>query len=158
MEHHRKSIRYKGYDYSKNGMYFITICTKDKLCLFGDIVDGKMLLNNNGKIVNDEWLNTINIRGDDVKLHEYVVMPNHMHTIVEITNNHIYNNKLGVCDTPLRSTSKTLGAIIRGFKGAVSKQIGKSIWQRNYYEHIIRDYESYINITNYIKNNPLKWK
>lgn len=160
IKHHRGSIRSKGYDYSKEGLYFITICTEDKRCLFGSVVNGKMQLNRYGKIVDDEWLNTINIRKGDVVLHEYVVMPNHVHAIVEITRrgvSHTPTSSTLASHTPMKSPSKTLGAIVRGFKGSVSKRIGKSIWQRNYYETIIRDDKAYANISNYIRNNPMKW-
>lgn len=156
--HHRRSIRMKGFDYSQPGLYFITICVHNKLCLFGNVIDGEMCLNKLGRIVEQEWLNTINVRKNDVALHEYVVMPNHFHAVIELTNRMVVNDK-GVCDTPLRcSPSKTIGAIVRGFKGAVSKNIGRSIWQRNYYEHIIRNAHSYRLIIEYIINNPVRWE
>lgn len=179
---HRRSIRLKGHDYSDDGFYFITICTKDRHCYFGRVVDGKMVLNEKGQIVKNEWLNTANVRQGDVILHEYVVMPNHFHAIVEICrggvrnsidngvcdtmdrgvcdskDRGVYDSKdRGVCDTPLRSPSKTLGAIVRGFKSAVTKQIGFPIWQRNYYEHIIRNAHAFERISNYIRNNPAQW-
>ena len=204
--HHRRSIRLKGYDYSADGLYFITICTKDKNHYFGRVIDGKMVLNERGQIVKNEWLNTINIRQGEVILHEYIVMPNHFHAIIEIcrrgvshtpqmhtpqsntpndgltsdngvcdttdngvcdakdrgvcdiTNNGVCDAKdRGVCDTPLRSPSKTLGAIVRGFKSAVTKQIGFPIWQRNYHEHIIRNTNAFTKNSNYIRNNPAQW-
>lgn len=180
--HHRRSIRLKGYDYSADGLYFITICTKDRNHYFGHIVDGKMVLSEKGVIVKNEWLNTINIRRGEVILHEYIVMPNHFHAIVEIcrggvshtpqihtpqsntpddgltSNNGVCDVKdRGVCDTPLRSPSKTLGAIVRGFKSAVSKQIGFPVWQRNYHERIIRNTNAFTKISNYIRNNPAQW-
>ena len=187
---HRRSIRLKGYDYTADGLYFITICTKDKNHYFGRVIDGKMVLNERGQIVNNEWLNTINIRQGEVILHEYIVMPNHFHAIIEIcrrgvshtpqmhtpqsntpndgltsdngvcdtTDNGVCDAKdRGVCDTPLRSPSKTLGAIVRGFKSAVTKQIGFPIWQRNYHEHIIRNTNAFTKISNYIRNNPAQW-
>ena len=179
---HRRSIRLKGHDYSDDGFYFITICTKDRHCYFGRVVDDKMVLNEKGQIVKNEWLNTANVRQGDVILHEYVVMPNHFHAIVEIcrggvrnsidngvcdskdrgvcdtTNNGVCDSKdRGVCDTPLRSPSKTLGAIVRGFKSAVTKQIGFPVWQRNYHEHIIRNMNAFTKISNYIRNNPAQW-
>lgn len=171
---HRRSIRLKGHDYSDDGFYFITICTKDRHCYFGRVVDDKMVLNEKGQIVKNEWLNTANVRQGDVILHEYVVMPNHFHAIVEICrggvrnsiNNGVRDSKdrgvcdskdRGVCDTPLRSPSKTVGAIVRGFKSAVTKQIGFPIWQRNYYEHIIRNAHAFERISNYIRNNPAQW-
>ena len=200
--HHRRSIRLKGYDYSTDGLYFITICTKDRQHLFGHVANGEMVLNETGQIVKSEWLNTVNVRQGEVILHDFAVMPNHFHAIVEICrrrgvshtpnngvsntpnngvsntpNNgvsHTPNNGVshtpngisnegvcdtneGVCDTPLRSPSKTVGAIVRGFKSAVSKKIGFSVWQRNYYEHIIRDFRGFEKISNYIRNNPTCW-
>lgn len=180
--HHRRSIRLKGYDYSADGLYFITICTKDRNHYFGHVVDGKMVLSEKGVIVKNEWLNTINIRRGEVILHEYIVMPNHFHAIIEIcrrgvshtpqihtpqsntpddgltSNNVVCDVKdRGVCDTPLRSPSKTLGSIVRGFKSAVTKQIGFPVWQRNYHEHIIRNTNAFTKISNYILNNPAQW-
>ena len=191
--HHRRSIRLKGYDYSRSGLYFITLCVVDRICVFGNIVDGKMQLNNIGQLVEQEWLNTVDVRNGDVRLHNYIVMPNHFHAIIEICecmgecdSSQILNGcnmgececrgesyspqilntdnvgecEKGECDSPLRmkSPSKTVGAIVRGFKGAVSRQLGYSVWQRNYYEHIIRTGESYRQISDYIVNNPTKWQ
>ena len=220
--HHRRSIRLKGYDYSRSGLYFITLCVVDRICVFGNVVDGKMQLNDIGRLVEEEWLNTINVRNGDVHLHSYIVMPNHFHAIIEICecmdecekdgnigeyecrgelhssqilngcekdedideyecrgelhSSQILNTdnvgeyamgecekdeyEKGECDSPLRmkSPSKTVGAIVRGFKGAVSRQLGYSVWQRNYYEHIIRTGESYRQISDYIVNNPTKWQ
>ena len=179
--HHRRSIRLKGYDYSSEGLYFITICTQDRQCMFGYIDSGEMYLNALGEMVYDEWLNTMNIRKDKVVLHEFVVMPNHIHAIIEICAGdgrgvlhtpsiangtgvshmlpslQIPNPEKGVCDTPLRSPSRTVGAIVRGFKGAVTKKAGQHIWQRNYIEHIIRSGESYQLIAEYIISNPTRW-
>ena len=181
--HHRRSIRLKGYDYSRSGLYFITLCVVDRICVFGNIVDGKMQLNDIGRLVEEEWLNTVDVRNGDVRLHNYIVMPNHFHAIIEICecmdecdSPQILNTdnvgeyamgecekdecEKGECDSPLRmkSPSKTVGAIVRGFKGAVSRQLGYSVSQRNYYEHIIRTGESYRQISDYIVNNPTKWQ
>ena len=89
-KYHRRSIRLQGYDYSQKGMYFLTICVKDKECIFGTISNGNMILNVIGHIVANEWENTPNIR-DNIALHDYVIMPNHLHGIIEITYNK--NNK-----------------------------------------------------------------
>ena len=179
--HHRRSIRLTGHDYSQSGLYFITLCTVDRTCMFGNVVEGKMQLNDMGQLVEQEWLNTINIRHDDVRLHNYIVMPNHFHAIIEIrrgeshspyshssqsylsqSNSSSITNECNINgkDLPrrMKSPSKTVGAIVRGFKGAVSRQLGYSIWQRNYYEHIIRTDASYRHISNYIENNPTKWQ
>ena len=228
--HNRKSMRFNGYDYSQEGAYFITICCKDRECLFGEIKNREMILNANGIIAHNEWLQTSKIRSN-VELDVFVIMPNHIHGIV-IINNHAIDdgrgvlhtpgllmndrgnkpdvlhtpgllmndrgNKLdvlhapgsvlgtsgsvlgapgsalgasgsikGVCDTPLRSPSNTIGAIVRGYKSAVTKQINilgsgnynqsSSVWQRNYHDHIIRNEQSYQHISNYIINNSAKW-
>lgn len=88
--HHRSSIRLKGYDYSQPGAYFITICTHNRACLFGHIVNGAMVLNDVGKIVADEWMKSDEIR-NEIELDEWVVMPNHMHAIVMIRRVHTQN-------------------------------------------------------------------
>jgi REP element-mobilizing transposase RayT len=188
----RKSIRLKGYDYSQAGLYFITICCDDMKHRFGRIENGKMILNELGQIAHDEWLNTLSIR-KNVELHEFIIMPNHMHGIIVLNGmgelhspeNNDYNImdecdsperdvmdgnktgefktgecKTGECNSPLRSS---VGAIVRGFKSSVTKQIrligfDKKLWQRNYHDHIIRNEQSYLNIANYIINNPAKWE
>ncbi|MFK8301894.1 transposase [Capnocytophaga stomatis] len=168
--HKRRSIRLKGYDYSREGLYFITICCQNRTHYFGEIIDGKMQLNAIGEIAYNEWINTENVR-KNIKIHTFIVMPNHFHAIIEIAHQcrgvlhtpndvtlHTPNNEKGVCNTPLRSPSQTLGAIVRGYKSAVSKKTGFSLWQRNYYEHIIRNEESYFKIHEYIENNPTKWE
>lgn len=179
-KHHRRSIRLQGYDYSQEGLYFITICCQDRAHLFGEIVDGEMILNSYGEIAQKEWQNTSTIR-DNVVLHEFVVMPNHFHSIIEIKFQK-GNNEIGKFQSP----SQTVGAIIRGYKIAAIKKIkdyilGKEkskgelqfaptaptekikeldfkIWQRNYYEHIIRNDQSYERISDYIRDNPKRWK
>ena len=203
--HNRRSIRFKGYDYTQAGLYFITICCQNRACLFGEIENGKMMLNDAGAIANDCWLNIPNHFPNAI-LHEYVIMPNHVHGIIELvgannhspkTNNHSpvselhspktelhspknkKNNNSVIGDnraknvsvigdnraknvSPLRSPSKTVGSVVRGFKIGVTKWMRQNtdtfyIWQRNYWEHIIRDDISYENISQYIINNPTKW-
>ena len=160
--HHRRSIRLIGYDYSQSGLYFVTICCRDRECLFGEIVDGEMVLSYFGKIAYNEWVRSAEIR-KEIEIHEYIVMPNHFHAIVEIVGTYGIRPKndadnKGVCHTPLRSPSKTVGALVRGFKSSVTKQLGFPVWQRNYHEHIIRNEKSYQYIANYIINNPAKWE
>ncbi len=196
--HHRRSIRLQGYDYSSEGLYFITICCHNKVCLFGHVVNAAMVLNEYGQVAFNEWMKTPEIR-PNVELGEFIVMPNHIHGIIRITRRgelhspNIESNSSdgrGVLDTPdyvgdsrgvlntpdfmgecnspqrysprLRGPSQTIGAIVRGYKSAVTKQlnalgIGRKVWQRDYYEHIIRNEQSYYNISNYIVNNPAKW-
>jgi len=161
--HHRRSIRLKGYDYSQAGFYFITICVQDRASLFGEIENGKMKLNEYGKIAHNEWKRTPEIR-PNVELGAFIIMPNHMHGIIHIICRGVLNSpdNRGVCNTPLLSPSQTIGAIVRGYKSSVTKQLGllnlnQKIWQRNYYVHIINKNQSYQNISNYIVNNPAKW-
>lgn len=221
--HHRRSIRLRGYDYAKEGLYFITICCHEMVCRFGYVENRKMVLNRYGEIAHNEWLKTREIR-PNIELGEFVVMPNHFHAIIRILgrgelhsvdgrgelhsplvlgelhspndpgeshsrqNGELHSPSVpgeshlsgdgelhslgdgelhspsngGVCKTPLRGPSQTVGAVVRGYKSAVTKQLGLmgfvgKLWQRNYWEHIIRDESSYIGISDYIINNPAKW-
>lgn len=172
-KHHRQSIRLQGYDYSKNGAYFITICTQNRECLFGKIVDGVMRLNDAGQNAKIYWEN-IPDHYPFVVLDEYVVMPNHIHGIV-IIDTIVNVNSVGANDysPPQRitnvpqqrpnGTSKTIGAIVRGFKIGGTKWFRintdiDTVWQRNYYEHIIRNEDELNRIREYIINNPRNWK
>ncbi len=141
----RKPMRLRGYDYSQNGYYFITICTKDRKLLFGDIVDGKMILNEYGNVVNDE-ITGLHNHYDTVCVDKYVIMPNHIHMII-VLNDVNESSK----NTP------TLSRIVQQFKGAITKQVGFSLWQKSFYEHIIRHEKEYLEIWDYIETNPLKW-
>lgn len=159
---HRRSIRLAGYDYSSEGVYFITICTHEREPLFGKIVDGQMHLNPLGHIVEIEWLRSPQIRSE-IELDEYSIMPNHFHAIF------IINPPLGVQpDAPTQRPGpppKSVGSFIAGFKSSVTKQInllrhtpGLPVWQRNYYEHIITTKHEYDNIAEYIVTNPQNWQ
>ena len=164
LEHNRRSIRLKDYDYSENGYYYVTICTKNREEYFGKIINRKMHYSQIGEIVCKEWIRTEQIR-ENIKMDKFVVMPDHLHGIVIIENGiHVG----AYCNTPLqtnkfRSPSNNLGAIIMGFKSSVKRWCNKNNfkhfqWQRNYYEHVIRDEKDLYEKRNYIINNPLKWK
>jgi len=171
--HHRRSIRLKEYDYSQAGLYFITICTQNRLRLFGEIVDdgrGPTIcaLNEYGRIAEKEWIKTSKMR-PNIRLDIFVIMPNHMHGIIEI--NEIVDGRGTMHRAPTtveqfgKPTSNTIPTIIRGYKASVTKQInilrnqpGVPVWQRNYYEHIIHDEKSFHQISQYIQTNPLKWQ
>jgi REP element-mobilizing transposase RayT len=176
--HHRNSIRLKGYDYSQAGLYFITICVQDRLCLFGKIVDGEMILNDAGRMVENEWLK-LPQRFANIELHEFVVMPNHFHAIMEIAvgatlvvapNETTAPNEFGQPQGIAPTKPKTIGDMVGAFQSIVTveyirgvKQLGwktfnGKLWQRNYWEHIIRDNQSYQRISTYIINNPKNWK
>jgi len=165
-KYHRKSIRLKGYDYTKAGAYYVTIVAYQRECLFGEIMNGEMLLNEFGNIANECWC-SIPEHFPHVELGAYVVMPNHIHGIIVI-NDPVY--PVGATHaSPLRDTSKphgpipgSLGAIVGSFKSAVTRRIrGESdiygVWQRNYFEHIIRNDVDFQRITEYIKFNPKNW-
>ncbi len=176
--HNRRSIRLKGYDYTQPGAYFVTICTHDWACLFGDVVDGKMRLNAFGEIVHQCWL-AIPQHFSPVTLDEFVIMPNHVHGIIGIMDAEpVANPTVGATHaSPLRwplphqssprprgPQRQSIGAIVGSFKSAVTKRInahrgtpGAPIWQRNYFEHIIRDAASLDRIRRYIAENPLRW-
>lgn len=162
-QHHRRSIRLKGYDYSQTGFYFITLCSRDRQCWFGEIKNGKMYLNSIGSIVAKEWLKSAEIR-EEIELDEWIVMPNHFHAIV-IIQTEIKNGFAEQFENnPGARKPRSLSTLISGFKAVVTKRIneirqvsGVSIWQRNYYEHIIRDELSLYNIRKYIVENPLSW-
>ena len=164
-ETHRRSIRLKEYDYSQPGAYFVTICTHHRQCLFGEAVEDEIVLNDIGKIVKREWMISSEIR-QEIQLDAFVVMPNHMHGIVVIRE----HNPVGATGrSPLHSHHRTLpprslGSFIAGFKSSITKQInqlrgtpGRPVWQRNYYEHVIRNEIDLEEIREYIQNNPLKW-
>ena len=153
--YHRHSIRLKGYDYSWPGYYFVTVCTKGRECMFGNVKQNQMYLNAMGTIVEKCWLD-IPQHFNRVVLHEYVIMPNHIHGIIEILPSVGANNYSPL--PPKSGTSGTIGSIIRGFKIGVTLQMGYSPWQRNYYEHIIRTRESYARIVQYIAQNPVRWQ
>ena len=162
----RKHNRLSHYDYSSNGAYFITMCTKDRTNILGDII-GKaeegvgdndvddvddvgancVRLNpsNIGQIVLDEIVN-LNTVYDTVSLDCYVVMPNHIHMIIMID-----------CERRTQF-APTISTIVKQFKGKITKEIGYSIWQKSFHDHVIRDERDYTKIYEYIQTNPLKWK
>ena len=156
--HHRRSIRLKGFDYSRSAIYFVTICVQNRECLFGTILQNQMLLNDAGGMVSAEWL-ALPSRFPSVILDEFIVMPNHFHGIIYIS---IYISP----DSP---DHPTLGTILGAFKSIVNNNyitgvniknwqpFDQRLWQRNYYEHIIRNEQSYLTISEYIINNPAKW-
>jgi REP element-mobilizing transposase RayT len=158
----RRSIRLKDYDYSQAGAYFITLSAHNRQCLFGDIVDGAMHLNRIGEIVQSGWLRSENIRSE-IELDEFVVMPNHVHGIILICDS-VSTQQRAHGRAPLHRKPKSLGSFIAGFKSAATRQMNahfntprRRIWQRNYYEHVIRNEEELSNVRQYIANNPLKW-
>jgi putative transposase len=162
--HHRRSIRLKGYDYSKEGLYFITICVQNRLHLFGHVENLEMHLNDAGLMIGNEWLALCD-RYPNIALHEWVIMPNHFHAILEILDGTAHSNHK---DTPLPK-NPTLGQMLGAFKSITTVEYIRNVnthkwqpfdnklWQRNYWEHIIRTDEENERIAEYIVNNPKKW-
>ena len=156
--HHRKSIRLKDYDYSQAGAYYVTIVTHERRVLFGDVVDGEMRLNETGQLVVDVW-QWLAARHPYVELDSYVVMPNHLHGII-------------VIDDPRRDDSriaptnhKSLGRLIGAFKTVTTKRVnlaqgtpGQRLWQRNFFERVIRNDEEWNRVREYIAANPTQWE
>ena len=161
----RHSIRLKNFDYSSDGIYFITICTYKHLLLFGNIHNNRMFLNEYGKIANAFWLETENIR-TNITLGEFIIMPNHMHMIFGINESIDAMYDKTINESKMNHSifkPKSVGSIIGGYKSIVTSNMRKKgyreqIWQRNYYEHIIRNNESLNSITQYIIENPSRWK
>ncbi|MEQ9101330.1 MAG: transposase [Imperialibacter sp.] len=182
-KHHRRSIRLKGYDYSQQGAYFVTICNKGRHCFFGEVIDQSMILNDAGIMV-DKWVQELPNKFPDIKCDVWQVMPNHFHAIIINNGNPVGadlcvgpNNAADVSFSPNNSTPKLLGEhkgsplyrviqwfktmttneYIRGVKNAGWPEFNGKLWQRNYWEHIIRDQKSYDRIAQYIINNPANW-
>ena len=163
----RKSLRLKHWDYKNTGLYFVTICVNNRQNLFGEIKNGEIMLNDAGKMVDKQWQN-IFTRFQNAKTNKYVIMPNHFHALIEIglppmpTQTNVAQQ--------LAKTNPSLGEIIGPFKSITTNEyirrvrksnwpkFHKKLWQRNYYEHVIRDNEDYYQIAEYIETNPLKWE
>jgi len=172
--HRRRSIRLRGYDYTQPGVYFITICTHQRAPLFGQVVDGEMVLNVYGEIVRTCW-REIPDHFPHVELDAFVVMPNHIHGIIVIVDHvvgathasplrHMHTSRPSERVPPRGPASGSLGAIVGSFKSAVTRRInalrgtpGAPVWQRNYYEHIIRSERALDAIRQYIAENPARW-
>ena len=178
--HHRRSIRLKEYDYATTGAYFVTVCVHDRECLFGETVDGVMRLNSAGEMVRIEW-EGLPERFPNITMDEYVIMPNHFHGIIIISDvaasvvsvgaplatpafGSAAIDKGAATNQGAASSAPTLGSIMRTFKSIsaidvnrVLERQGRPLWQRNYYERVIRDDVEMDAARRYILENPLKW-
>ncbi len=148
----RKPARLKGYDYSTPGAYFITICVKDRKQLLSKIVgdDAHIVPQNNLSeigLICDRYINNINIKYENVTVDKYVIMPNHIHLIIFLNGT-----------MRASSPTKNIETIVRSFKTMVAKEIGNSIWQRSYHDHIIRGEKDYQKIWEYIDTNVIRWE
>jgi len=173
----RRSLRLKGYDYTCAGAYFVTICAQDQACLFGNIVDGGMCLNDAGHMLARLW-NDIPARFVDVEIDTFVVMPNHVHGIIVLPDAANAAATRGAT-TRVAPTEGNVGATlvvapalgdvvaafksvttvhyIRGVKTMAWPAFRRRLWQRNYYEHVVRDEKELDRIRQYIDENPARW-
>jgi len=187
--HHRRSMRLQGYDYACSGAYFVTICTQSRVCLFGEIIDDKVVLNDAGMMVQRVW-DELPVRFNHIELDEFVVMPNHIHGIIVLSPprrgescirpNGIHADTVhdkgehkvrpyGGRKHPCGTGDGSLGRIVQAFKSITTheyingvKQFGWPpfsgiVWQRNYWEHIVRDEPDLNRLREYIRLNPEKW-
>jgi len=160
----RKLNRKKGYDYSNNGIYFITSCVHKRMHLFGKIENEKMELNEFGEIAKKQW-DWLAKQYLYVVLHNFVVMPNHIHGLIEIDDNRICYCRDGSRPVPTITNTikiKPLSQLMGAYKTTVSKQIhllgnAQFKWQRSFHDRIVRNKIQFYNINNYITNNPKKW-
>lgn len=173
-KHHRHSIRLPHYDYSRPGAYFVTIVAWQRECLFGEVVDGEMRLSKFGLVAKQQW-EKLPKRFPNIELGVFVIMPNHTHGIIVIKVGRGTAENPSDPDGELSRRAPTqegfqkpvrgsIPTIIRSYKSAVSYRINLMrgtqdipVWQRNYYEHIIRNEQDLQNKTDYIEANPLLW-
>jgi putative transposase len=160
----RRSIRLKDFDYTAGALYFVTICADRTRCIFGRVVDGETRLNLLGRIVEDEWTKSLELRRH-IDLDAYVIMPNHFHAIVALFDQ-------GARSAPLRGKrlqdgmqEKSLASLIAGFKASATRRAAAAlprlrtpIWQRNFYEHVVRDDRDLERIRGYVEANPARWE
>jgi len=181
--HHRQSVRLREYDYSADGAYFVTLCTQDRECLFGDIRDGVMTLSDAGRMVASVW-GELATQYPGVEVDGHVVMPNHFHGIVMLTDRRGEScirppfdpcarpemmNQGDHKDRPYGTEAGTLGRVVQAFKSITTNAYIRGVkdhdwppfpgrlWQRNYYERVIRDEQEMCTIREYITCNPAKW-
>lgn len=165
--HHRQSIRLRRYDYARAGWYFVTVCARGKEHLFGEVAEGEMVLSEAGRMVQRTWEN-LPRRFPSIELDAFVVMPNHVHGIIQIVGaERMSAGDVGAglaLPKGAASSAPTFADIVRAFKStsaiavnALLGRTGKPLWQRNYYEHIIRGRGELDRIREYVTTNPLRW-
>jgi len=161
-KHNRISIRIPGYDYSQPGLYYITICIQNRICLLGKITDKKMILNDAGKMI-EKWYFEMENKYPNTKCREYVVMPNHIHFIIEILDDgdiDVHREKMDAHGTDMVGWFKTMttNEYIRMVKTKNWPRFNKRLWQLRYWDWVVRGKNDYARISNYIRNNPAQWE
>jgi putative transposase len=181
LKHHRRSIRLRDNDYTQTGAYFVTMVAQDRVGLFGDVIAGEMRLNDAGQMLSAQW-NELPQRFPNIELDEFIVMPNHIHGIIVITDTHRATTRVaptpdvsvgaplvGAQSDDDKNYDPALGNIvgawksittyeyIRGMRELHWESFHRQLWQRNYWEHIIRNEKDLERIRAYIANNPANW-
>jgi REP element-mobilizing transposase RayT len=166
--YNRHSTRLKGYDYASPGTYFVTACAYERECVFGEIWAGTMTLNQLGVVVESEWVKSASLRSE-IQSDFFQIMPNHIHAVVHIQKGRVVNqdmNPVGANGrSPLQMRPRSLSSLMAGFKSSVTTRInrlrntpGLAVWQRGFYDRIVRDTADLNRIREYIENNPAKWQ
>jgi len=169
--HHRRSLRLQGYDYSKEGAYFVTVCTRNRKCLFGNITDKEMTLNDAGRMIRSIW-QEFPERFPNIDVDKFIIMPNHIHAVFVIictgtgkSEPCVHNH-----DGPNGTLPDTVGRILQAYKSITTDEyikgvrqwgwepFNRKLWQRGYWDHIIRDEKDYNRIWEYIHDNPANWQ
>ena len=154
--HHRRSLRLKHYDYSTPGAYFVTICTQDRECLFGDVVGTEMNLNEAGRMI-DRWWKELPRKFSALTLDEFVVMPNHLHGLLVLGAPVSGEPREPLGEIADWFKTMTTNEYIRGVKALGWRGFPGRLWQRGYFDHVVRDTEDLERIREYIINNPARW-
>ncbi|MFH1010352.1 MAG: transposase [bacterium] len=163
-----KSVRLPHYDYASPGAYFLTLCTHNKECLLGMVADGIMHLSECGRIIEREWLRSANLR-KEVGIGDFVIMPNHLHGIVLISENDRAHGRAALPDVYRRDSrgreAHSVSSFVAGFKSYTTKLVnelrktpGARLWQPNYFEHVIRNDAQLSRACEYVQTNPLRWE
>jgi putative transposase len=157
----RRSVRLRGYDYRQAGAYFVTVCTRARECLFGSVLNCEMQVNDIGRTAWLVW-EELPKKFTDITLDAFTVMPNHIHGIIVVGAQFIAPNHPTSAQKGAMNRAPTLGEIVRTYKAASTRLIRRTVnsgfaWQRNYYEHVIRDDQSLERIRDYIVNNAARW-
>jgi putative transposase len=155
----RRSLRLQAYDYAQAGAYFVMVCTQNRTCLFGEVTDGAMRLNSAGELAATVW-NSMVERFPDIELDMFVVMPNHLHGIIVLSDSGRAATRAAPTVGDVVGAFKSLFTLrfIEGVKSKRWPAFDRRVWQRNYYEHVIRDERDLARVRRYIDENPLRWE
>lgn len=153
----RKLQRLKGWDYSQNRLYFVTVCTQNKVNVFGKVKNGKLILNNAGQMVSAKLIEASTVH-TDILVDKFIVMPNHLHAMLWPQSGTTRRSfPTTVSEYVQRFKTLTTKLYIDGVKKGIYLPFNKKLWQKSFYDHIIRDENDYLNHWRYIEENPMRW-